>query len=90
MVAQASKEPLRLFLDTGVLVDGFFNRWGVCKGVLILATLRQQFRPVLAESVLDELSRSVEKKTAALPSAERETIKDAIEQWHKIARLWPF
>ena len=42
MATPQHRPPLRLFLDTGVLIDGFFNRWGTCKAVLILATLRTQ------------------------------------------------
>jgi hypothetical protein len=47
--------PLRLFLDAGVITDGCFNTWGVCKGVLILTTLRASFHVVLAEPILEEV-----------------------------------
>ncbi len=28
--------PLRVFLDTGVIIEGYFGRWGAAKGALIL------------------------------------------------------
>ena len=83
----------RLFLDTGVLIDGFFNPWGTCKGVLILATLRGQFRVVVAEPVAEEFRRNTEKKLARLSEDEAATVRASIAGWFGRARperaLWP-
>lgn len=92
-MSESSPVPLHLFLDAGVLIDGFFNRWGSCKGVLILASLRQQFRAVLADPIMDEFTRSVERKSAALPTVEAQKIKAGVDAWLRIARPlrlpWP-
>ena len=52
-------QPLRLFLDTGVIIEGCFGRWGAAKGVLILATDRRHYTAVLAEAVERELQHNV-------------------------------
>jgi len=88
-----AQQPVRLFFDTGVLVDGFFNPWGTCKGVLILAALRRQFRAVIAEPVTEELGRNTEKKIARLPGDDTAVIREAIAGWFERARPervpWP-
>jgi len=85
--------PLRLFLDAGIFIDGFFNRWGTCKGVLILTTLRTHFRAVMADPIADECARALRAKTANLPIEEAQTIRDGVDGWTKIARPkqapWP-
>ena len=45
-MAAGSAQPLRLFLDTGVILQGCFGRWGASKGVLILATERRLYTVV--------------------------------------------
>jgi hypothetical protein len=90
---QKQQEPLRLFLDSGVLVDGCFNRWGACKAVLILTTLRSQFRAVLADPVDAEFKRNVARKTARLPREEALLILSGVGGWIQYARPerrpWP-
>ena len=51
-------QPLWLFLDTGVILEGCFGRWGASKGVLVLATERRLYTVVLAEAVERELQRN--------------------------------
>jgi hypothetical protein len=93
MATPPQRPPLRLFLDTGVLIDGFFNRWGTCKAVLILATLRAQFRAVMADPVGEELARAVKSKGARLSADEAKVVDEGIARWFSIARPervpWP-
>jgi len=88
-----ARQPLRLFLDTGVLIDGFFDPWGPCKGVLILATSRGQFRVVVAEPVAEEFRPNTEKKLARLSEDEVATVRASITGWFGRARPerapWP-
>lgn len=51
--------PARLFLDTGVMIEGLYSSWGVSKAVLIHATQRDLYTIVLAEAVERELRRNV-------------------------------
>lgn len=51
--------PLRIFLDTGVIVEGCCSSWGAAKGVLILATYRRAITIVLADAVNHELQRNL-------------------------------
>jgi hypothetical protein len=85
--------PLRLYLDAGVAIDGFFNRWGFCKGVLILTVLRHRFRAVVSEPVYAEARRNIERKKARLSAEERNVVLDGVEGWFKLARPdrlpWP-
>lgn len=78
---RAAQLPLRLFLDAGVLIDGYFNRWGSCKAVLIMATLRARFRAVIAEPIRAEVDRNVVRKTNELSAEERRIVVDGIEGW---------
>ncbi len=90
---RAAQLPLRLFLDAGVLIDGYFNRWGSCKAVLIMATLRARFRAVIAEPIRAEVDRNVVRKTNELSAEERRIVDDGIEGWFRLARPerlpWP-
>lgn len=93
MSAPGSPSPYRLFLDSGVLVDGFFNRWGTCKGALILTTQRRRFRALVAASVALEVARAVASKTRRMEASEAAIARDEIDGWFAIARLdaipWP-
>lgn len=84
---------MRLCLDAGVFIDGFFNRWGFCKGVLILTTLRDQFRAVISEPVYAEIKRNIERKTGRLSAEEYEQVLNGVERWFRYARPdrlpWP-
>ena len=96
MATPPQRPPLRLFLDTGVLIDGLFNRWGTCKAVLILATLRAQFRAIVADPVGEELARTVKSKEVRLSADsadEAQVVDEGIARWFSIARPervpWP-
>ncbi len=85
--------PLRLFLDAGVIIDGCFNRWGTCKGVLILSTLRASFHVVLAESILAEGRRDIDRRIASLPADEARRVTANVDGWLRRIRSevvpWP-
>lgn len=76
-----------------MLVDGLFNRWGTCKGVLILAMQRRQFRAVVAASVALEVGRAVESKTRRMDASAAAITREEIDRWFAIARPesvpWP-
>ena len=80
-MALGSTAPLRLFLDAGVIIDGCFNRWGTCKGVLILSTLRTSFRVVLAEPILAEVRREIERRINTLPTDEAKNVTANMDGW---------
>jgi len=64
----ASKpKPIRLFLDTGVIIEGCTSRWGASKLVLILTMQRDLYTVVFAEAVEQELQRNVAYTVAPLP-----------------------
>lgn len=71
-------QPVRVFLDTGVIIEGCFGRWGAAKGVLILATDRRLYTVVLAQAVEMELQRNVALTT--LPPVPDETRRGVQEQ----------
>ncbi len=88
-------QPLRLFLDTGVIVDGCTSFWGASKAVLILATERRLYTVVLAEEVERELQLALERKAVeairrkdqALAAAEARRIKESAATWLTRVRL---
>src|SRR5579862_125436 len=84
--------PLRLFLDTGVIIEGCFGRWGTAKGVLILATERRLYTVVLAEAVERELQHNVALTLApSTPAETRDGLADQVSGWQRRVRLerWP-
>jgi len=78
--------PLRIFLDAGVLIDGHFNRWGACKAVIILVTIRGRFRAVLAEPIKAEFERNLAKKTADLGAENAQLALAGVQKWAAICR----
>lgn len=79
-------KPLRIFLDAGVLIDGHFNRWGVCKALVILLTLRHRFQAVLAEPVKEEFDRNLARKTADMGVEDARSVLAGVERWAAICR----
>lgn len=83
---------MRLFLDTGVIIEGRTSRWGAPRAVLIHATYREFYTVVLAEAVEQELRRNVA-DTLASPEHTKESDRLATELagWLKRVRLerWP-
>jgi len=52
--------PRRLFLDSGVLVDGCFSQWSASKAILILAAQTAHFIIVLADVVDSEVRAALD------------------------------
>lgn len=77
----ASHQPLRLFLDSGVILEGCFGTWGASKAVLILATLRANFTVVLAEAVEREVQHALARKTSSLDATTASTIAQGVSGW---------
>ena len=83
--------PLRLFLDTGVIIEGCFGSWGAAKAVLILATIRVNWIVVLAEAIERELQAVIARKTAALPPDDARAVAESVAGWMNRVHLerWP-
>jgi len=75
------RRPIRLFLDSGVIIEGCFAPWGAAKAVLILAMMRERFTVVLAEAIEREIQRAVARKVAALDPASAESIAGSVAGW---------
>ena len=77
-----SSESLRIFLDSGVILEGCYSQWGASKGVLILAAqLRRDIRIVLAEAVEREVRRDLALALAKLPPERASVIVSGFEGW---------
>jgi hypothetical protein len=63
---------LRIFLDTGVLLDGCISAWSASKAVLILATHLPQITIILADAVHQEAQRAFARKAAFSATADVE------------------
>jgi hypothetical protein len=86
-MAAGSAAPVRLFLDTGVIIEGCFSTWGASKAVLILATVQSSFTVVLAEAVERELARAVARKTAALAPGDAVAVAASLAGWLDRVRI---
>jgi hypothetical protein len=78
---------LRLFLDTGVIVDGCVSRWGMAKITLGLATLRERFIIILAEQIEEEVAGAIDRKCIELPPAKAEELVADVAGWYRHVRL---
>lgn len=87
MVSTANVVPQRVFLDTGVIIEGCFGRWGAAKGMLVLMTDRRLYTVVLAEAVERELERNVAFTMAAAPDATRDAVDVQVSGWLRRVRL---
>lgn len=83
----AAVPPVRLFLDSGVIIEGCLRPWGAAKGVLVLMTLRSRFTVVLAEAIEREVQRTIARKTAALDPAAAHAVAQAVAGWLSRVRI---
>lgn len=79
--------PLRLFLDSGVIIDGCFGRWGASKAVLVLTTMRASYTVVLAEAIEREVQRVVARKLAMLSADEARDAAASVAGWLNRVRI---
>lgn len=93
MIPAPSTGPLRLFLDTGVLLQGHFEPYGSTRAILLLCAPRTRFQAIIAEPVAEEFTRWLEAKDAALPTEEASRLKAGVDGWLMRARPvrapWP-
>jgi hypothetical protein len=82
-----SERPIRLFLDTGVVIDGCVSDRAAAKVVLILATIRERYTVVLAQRVAEEIERATARKHAALPADQAAVFLAGITGWLGRVRL---
>lgn len=74
--------PLRIFLDSGVILEGCYREWGAAKGVLVLAAQRRRdMRIVLAEAIEREVRRDIALTVAPLPAGKAEIVLQGFEGW---------
>lgn len=83
----ASQQPVRLFFDAGVIIEGCFSSWGASKALLILATLRANFTVILAEAIEREVERALVRKTSSLDAATATTIAQSVSGWLDRVRI---
>lgn len=82
MSARSAPTPLRVFLDSGVILEGCYREWGSSKGVLILATQRRRdIRIVFAEAIEREVRRDIALTTAAMPLEQATIVLKGFEGW---------
>jgi hypothetical protein len=82
-----NERPIRLFLDTGVVIDGCVSDWAAAKVVLILATLRERYTVVLSRRVAEEIDRATARKRAALTADQAAAFLAGITGWLERVRL---
>lgn len=79
--------PWRLFLDTGVIVEGITQPWGAAKAVLILAAERDRYTVVLAETVRAELDRFLALQAERLTADAHDRLISHVRGWFRRVRL---
>lgn len=79
--------PVRIFLDSGIILRGTFVDWGAPKAILILATLRDRYTVVLAEPIEREVRRAVASRTTRLQSDEAQIVVRSIRDWLSRVRI---
>ena len=78
---------MRLFLDTGIIIAGLFQRWGAAKVVLTLCTWRQRYTVVLAADIERELHGVLNRQGGALTAADRRTLEADLAGWMRRVHL---
>lgn len=74
--------PVRVFLDSGVILEGCYSLWGASKGVLILAAQRRRdVCIVLAEAVEREVRHDLALALAKLSPERASVIINGFEGW---------
>ena len=70
--------PRRLFLDAGVMIQGFVAEWGAPKALLVLATVREAFTIVLAQQIEREVRRAFARRIATAQPSERLAVEQRL------------
>jgi len=83
--------PLRIFLDSGVIIDGCYSQWSASKAVLILAAQTAYITIILADVVDVEVSAALLRKTLRLPIGDTRDLLGAYTTWRNkaSAERWP-
>jgi len=79
------KKPLRLFLDSNVLIGGILSDWGLDRAVLSLCAARI-CRMVLAEYVCEEVENNLLTRAAAFSPEEASQVIEDYATLVKLAR----
>lgn len=82
----AGASPLRLFLDTGVIIAGLFQRWRAAKAILTLCTFRQRYSVLLAADVEREL-RGILSRKGAISATDRHALQADLAGWMRRVRI---
>ena len=82
-----ASHPIRLFLDTGVIIEGCLGAWGSCKAALVLATIKVNFTVVLGEAIEIELRDAVAHKAAGLAPAAARDFTTGVDGWLARVRI---
>lgn len=80
-------KPLRLFFDSGVIIEGCTSAWGASKALLIMATLRANYTVVLAASVEQEVSHAIARKSAGLDTKQSRDVAADFAGWLERIRI---
>lgn len=85
----SSAEPnrVRVFLDTGVIMDGCISDWSAAKALLILLVLDARYTVVLAERVEDELRTAIANRSRRLTAERARELERFVAGWLRRARI---
>lgn len=85
----------RIFLDSGVIIQGCVSAWGAATAILVLMTFRDRYTVVLAEAVEREVQREAIRRDSrpAIEGIPRGPVRlgPAVDGWLKRVRVerWP-
>jgi hypothetical protein len=76
--------PVRLFLDTGVIISGCKNPMSAARGVLILPAQTPSYSVVLAEAVDNEVRRIINRTVGQLDESTAQEVKQTLTTLRKL------
>ena len=86
-MSRSDRRIARIFLDTGVIIDGCVSNWSAAKALFILLAIDTYYTVVLAERIEGELAGAVVTRSGRMTAEKATEFRQSVSAWLARVRL---
>ncbi|MFN8513534.1 MAG: PIN domain-containing protein [Thermomicrobiales bacterium] len=86
-MSRSDRGSVRIFLDTGVIIDGCVSYWSAAKALLIMLSIDARYTVVLAERIEEELAGAALTRSDRMTAPQAAEFLAAVDGWLRRVRL---